>query len=228
VSQKVHLYTGPHKGQRSSLYKLTIAAGKINNYDEAKLNEFHNELTALRDEFRLHAELEEKFIHPLIRERLPGMAWRKEEEHKIQHRDFDNLVSMSELMVSKSKNLEKRNEMGLELYRALNRFIALYLTHINEEEEFIQTGLWETCSQMELGGAMRDIILYQKPEELRNHLEMMLSSMNQDEITGLIAAGSKIVQPDALKKIYEIGERVVEPEDWVAIKSRLEKTEPQK
>jgi DUF438 domain-containing protein len=223
MSQKVHLYTGVHKGQRSSLYKLAIAAGKINNYDEAKLIEFHNELTALRDEFRLHAELEEKFIHPLIRERLPGIAWRKEEEHKVQHRDFDDLVNMSKLMVSKSKNLEMRGEMGLELYRALNRFIALYLVHINEEEEFIQPSLWETCNQMELGGAMRDSILYQKPDELRNHLEMMLSSMNRDEITDLLAAGSKIVQPEALQELYDIGDKVVDPDDWAEVKSRLEK-----
>jgi hypothetical protein len=206
------------------LFKLTRMAGKLDTYNDSKLKDFSEELKSLRDEFRLHATLEEKFIHPYIRKTNPGIAWRKEEEHQIQHRDFDDLVNMSQAIISQPLNYEKKSEMGLELYRALNRFIAIYLTHINEEEETIQTGLWETCTQMELGKAMSDIINYQKPEELASHLDMMFAAMTPNEIVSLIGAASKMVQPEALQNVYKIGERVADPEDWLIIKNKLAKT----
>lgn len=92
-----------------------------------------------------YAALEEKFIHPLLSDRVPGGARKPEENHRIMHQRFDDLVTHVDGIRAKS-DFEKRRELALEFYRAWNRFLSFYFVHINREEEQAQPALSDSAS----------------------------------------------------------------------------------
>lgn len=72
---------------------ISKAAGTLNINDQNALNALEGELVSFREHMFLHAGLE-KFIHPLLSERVPGGANKLNEDHRIMHKQFDDLVSM--------------------------------------------------------------------------------------------------------------------------------------
>ena len=220
MSQNIDLYTGAHKGQRNYLYKLSSLAGKLDVSDHESLKEYIFQLKLLRDEFALHAELEEKHIHPIILKRMPGVVAMLEEDHANQKAFFSELVSSLDNL-NVVPEYEKHSGIFLEFFRAFNRFIAMYLQHINFEEMEVQPTLWRVCSQEELASIMSSIIAYQKPEDLNYNLEMMFSSMTADEVSGVIAGARARMPQEAVSRTLELAERVMDSDNWGKVKTSL-------
>jgi hypothetical protein len=70
MSAHVDLYSTIHKGQRARFLKIGARAGTIDYADQKALDSLYDELSSFREEMRLHAALEEKFIHPLLSDEL--------------------------------------------------------------------------------------------------------------------------------------------------------------
>jgi hypothetical protein len=56
----IDLYTTIHKGQRKTMFEISIDAGKVDYTDSDSLNKLREALVFFREEMRLHALLEEK------------------------------------------------------------------------------------------------------------------------------------------------------------------------
>jgi hemerythrin-like domain-containing protein len=220
MSQNIDLYTGPHKGQRNYIYRLSTIAGRLDANDHESIKEYISQFKALRDEFALHAELEEKHIHPIISKRIPGIVQILEEDHANQKAFFNELVGNLEDL-NMIPEYEEQQSIFLEFYRAFNRYIAMYLQHINFEEMEIQSALWRVCSHDELSKTMSAIIAHQKPGELQFNLEMMFSSMTAAEVSALIAAARTRMPQDAVTNVYGLAERVMDTAEWNKVKTRL-------
>jgi hypothetical protein len=124
-------------------------------------------------------------------------------------------------MQSKHKDPIKRAEFGLEFYRALNRFIAFYLPHIDYEEGHMQPTLWAFCSNDELLGILKSTLSSQSPEEGAWWLSVMLPAMNLDERVGLLSAARNMMPPDIFKSRLGFISKLFTPEDWAALKSKM-------
>ncbi len=132
MQSQVDLYTGPHKGQRLRFFTISKSCGTLNVSDQNAITALEGELASFRDNMYLHADIEEKFIHPLLSQRVPGGADRLNEDHRMMHRQFDELVACFGEIKKKP-----REELSLEFYLAWNRFISFYLNHIDYEEEHV-------------------------------------------------------------------------------------------
>ncbi len=170
---------------------------------------------------RLHAKLEEEYVNPLLSERVPGGARRLEEDRRIMHQQFNDLVAHFESAKSKPLDFEKRHELEFEFYRAWNRLIAFYFTHINHEEEDIQPALWKLCTTEELANTFKLIMANQTPKELMNNLEMMLPAMSLNERVILLNQGRASMPPEAFQAALKVAEHALRPRDWTALKSKL-------
>jgi hemerythrin-like domain-containing protein len=221
LPENVDLYSSVHKGQRRIFFKISSEAGTIDYADEEAVEKFYGELQAFREHMTLHAKLEEKFIHPLLSERVPGGARRLEEEHRIMHQQFNDLVAHLESAKAKPVNFEKRRELALEFYRAWNRFVAFYFAHINHEEEDIQPALWRLCTNEELANAFKLIMANQTPKELMDNLEMMLPAMSLNERVMLLNQGRANMPPEAFQGALRVAENALSSEDWTVLKSKL-------
>jgi len=216
MQSKVDLYTGPHKGQRLRFFMISKAAGTLNVNDENALNALEGELVSFRDNMYLHANIEEKFIHPLLSERVPGGADKLNEDHRIMHRQFDELVACFGEIKKKP-----RDEVSLEFYLAWNRFTAFYLNHIDYEEEYVMPALWKLSTSDELGEVFKKAMTGQTPKELMENLGMMLPAMSQAERAMLLNQGRATMPPEAFQAVLKLAERVLAPEDWASLKAAL-------
>jgi hypothetical protein len=112
-------------------------------------------------------------------------------------------------------------ENSPEFYRAWNRFLSFYFIHIDKEEEQVTPVLWKFCTNEQLVAAFKMIMASQKPEELRESFGMMLPAMNLYERIEMIEAGRASMSPEAFQGFLKLAERLLSPEDWTALKSKL-------
>ena len=215
------MYTDIHKGQRGRFFKISAQAGTIDYADQKSLDMFHDELTSFKEHMRLHAALEEKYVHPLLSERVPGGAKKLEEDHRNINQQFDDLVTHFNAIRSKPADFETRRELALEFYRAWNRFVSFYFMHINEEEESVQPTLWKLCTNEELANTFRTILASQKPNELKYNLEIMLPAMNLDERAKTINAARASAPPEMFQAVLKVAEQVLSPDEWADLKSKI-------
>jgi iron-sulfur cluster repair protein YtfE (RIC family) len=97
----IDLYTTIHKGQRKTLFEISIDAGKADYTNPQSLNKLQEALVLFREEMRLHALLEEKLIHPLLAERVPRGQIKLEEDHRLMHKKLDALLQHLESLRNK-------------------------------------------------------------------------------------------------------------------------------
>jgi hypothetical protein len=221
MDNQIDLYTGIHKGQRVRFFTISKEAGTIDFADQNAMDRLQEELESFREHMRLHAALEEKFIHPLLSERVPGGSRKLEEDHRIMHQQLDDLVAHFKGVKAKSSDFEKQQELVLEFYRAWNRFTAFYFMHIDYEEEHVQPSLWKLCTNMELEETFRLILANQTPKELMGNLELMLPAISLSEKISLLNEGRANMSPEAFQAVLKLAEQVLNTADWIALKSKL-------
>jgi hemerythrin-like domain-containing protein len=221
LGKQVDLYTGVHKGQRLIFSKISRAAGTLNINDPNAMNSLETELGSFREHMYQHARLEEKFIHPLLSDRVPGGADRLEEDHRIMHKQFDNLVACFGELKKKPADFERREELSLEFYRAWSRFISFYLDHIDFEEDHVMPLLWGLCTENELVERFRQIVADQTPKELMANLGLMLPALNPAERLMILKMGQATMPTEAFQAALEVAENVLSLEDWNSLKTML-------
>lgn len=219
---QIHLYTGIHKGQRNYLSQLSKQAGTLDVNDVNAVDDLVSSFEELKGEFKGHAALEEQYIHPLLYDRIPEGARELEEDHKVQHQKLEDLGDHLSRLRHRPEEFERRRELALEFYRGFNRFIALYLVHINKEEEIIQPALWILCTDAELGTAFGSIVKAMKPDEFMLNLSIMFPAMNIDERIVLFNGIKRSVPPEILKKVSDLAKNVLQPKDWEDLAKRVE------
>ena len=200
---------------------ISKAAGTLNLNDENDLTALENAILSFREHMFLHASHEEKFIHPLLSERVPGGANRLNEDHRIMHRQFDELVACFGEIKRKLKDFEKGEELSQEFYLAWNRFMSFYLSHIDYEEETVMPALWKLSTYDELSNIRGKILGDAAPKELMDNLGMILPAMNPTERFTILNQGRATMPPEAFQAGLKIAEHVLSSEDWSLLKKML-------
>ncbi len=221
MSPNIDLYRDVHKGQRRRFFDILTQAGTLDYTDPKALDALYNELYSFREHMRLHASLEERFIHTILTQRIPGGARRLEEDHRIIHQEFDELITHIEGARTRTSDVEERAELALEFYRAWSRFITLYFLHINREEEQIMPSLWKLCTVKELAETHKLMINDQKKQELFEDFRMILPAANPQERVEILGMLEVLTSPDVYREFLQLAERLFEPKDWANLKTEL-------
>ena len=201
--------------------KIIKATGTLNISDRKAISSLEEELNMLREEMYAHVRLEEKFVHPLLSQRVPGGADRLNEDHKIVHKQLDELLACFGEIKKKPADFEKVEELSLEFYRAWARFTAFYLKHIDYEEENVMPSLWKLCTNDELLETFKKILADQTPKELMNSIKFMLPAINPKERVIIITAGRAASTPETFQAALKVVEQVLTAEDFTSLKTAL-------
>jgi len=221
MSSNIDLYRDVHKGQRHRFLTIATQAGKLDYTDPKALDTLKDELYSFREHMRLHAHVEEKFIHTILSQRVPGGARQLEEDHRIVRQEFDDLIAHFDSLRDKPVDFEKRGELALEFYRAWSRFIAFYFMHIDREEEQIMPALWKLCTVEELAETHKLMINDQKQEELVEDFEMILPNANLPERVEILGQLRVLMPPEVYQESLKLAERLLEPNDWASLRREL-------
>ena len=174
---RIHLYTKIHKAQRAWLMRATVAAGRLDGDDAVAAEIVADDVRRLVRHLHEHAEHEERFIHPLLREAAPEFASRLDGQHIALD------AALAELTVA-ADSLD-----GTRIYRALSGFVVLYFPHLEIEEQEAMPAIWRYCDD----GALMDRILRpfisaRSRAEMADDLRLQIGSVSPQEERQLLGA----------------------------------------
>jgi 3-phenylpropionate/trans-cinnamate dioxygenase ferredoxin subunit len=221
VNSEIDLYVGIHKGQRHRFFSIATQAGILDYANHKTVDALYDELYSFREHLRVHAHVEEKFIHPVLSQRVPGGAMQLEEDHRLIRQEFDDLIANIDGLRAKPVDFEKCAELALEFYRAWNRFMAFYFMHVNREEEQVMPALWKLCTVEELAEIHKLMIINQTHEQLVEDFKMMLPNANLKEQVEILGSVRATLSPEEYQGFIKLAEQILDPKNWANLKTKL-------
>jgi hemerythrin len=221
MSHKPMIYSHIHKGIRSRLFQISTKAARLDFGDKESVQKFQEEFAALMNNIHHHHNLEEKFIHPLLNDRVPGGADELEEEHRVVLHLINNLVKNLDGIIAKPVDSEKRREQGLEFYLAYNRFMVYFMDHLNDEEQNVQRYLWDLCSVQEVAKAVGELMASQEPALAMENFGMIVAWANLDEITDLVIEAKATVPEPVFQAGMSLAQSALSAREYAVLRSRV-------
>ncbi|MGP4022143.1 hemerythrin domain-containing protein [Actinomadura sp. 3N407] len=172
---KIDLYRNVHMGQRQRLFTLAIELGSADADDTTGLSALTGRCLAMTRELREHAEHEDSFVHPLLREQAPAAAKALDTEHERLEAALDDLDAQARHLPDVPP--EDRGEARHRAYLALNGLISAYLAHLDAEETIAMPALQERCSDEELQRVFHAFQASRTPEQRMTDLQEMLPAL---------------------------------------------------
>jgi Hemerythrin HHE cation binding domain len=179
---RLDVYTAVHKMQRARLFNLTVEAGQTDPEDATATIRIAAAVDALAAELVAHAEHEDRFIHPVLRQKAPALV----ETLDAAHVELDaRLAQLRDVARTYAAFPGDPNV----LYRALAAFTAIYLDHLALEEGEALTALWQGCTDEELKGILVSFKASRSDAENLTSLLAELPTLNPIEITRMASLG---------------------------------------
>jgi hemerythrin-like domain-containing protein len=171
------IFANVHKGLRKALFDLAALAGATDAQDAEGLTR----LTAMaRDVFRFaehHAFNEDRFL-------IPRMVSKGMPEAQAMQRDHQGLESLLHALGDTAASLAQNPGNLRSFYLDLNRFIAQYLLHLDEEETRVLPSVHAHFTDAELGEFGREAVASTSPQDQDMMLSFMFPAMTQAEVNG--------------------------------------------
>lgn len=177
---RLDVYTAVHKMQRARLFGLVTEAGRADPADPAGRAALAAAVEAVVDELLAHAEHEDRYIHPLLRERAPATARRLDEEHVALDARLEQLRDVA------ASYADSPVEPNV-LYRAVAAFTAAYLGHLAVEEGEALPALWGSCSDDELAGILVSFRGSRSDTENLVSVLAQLGTLNPPELVQMVS-----------------------------------------
>src|SRR5262249_22451048 len=107
----------------------------------------------------------------------PGSIDQLTEEHVHIHAQAAQITEQFGRIVAEPR-ADKRRMLGLELYRALQRFTAACLVHFDEEETQILARIWALCDDAEIADTRAAFMATIGREEMQYGVQHMLEAVD--------------------------------------------------
>jgi hypothetical protein len=172
----IDVYSKIHKGQRAWMSDLLVRAGRVGDDDAIASEALLREQGLLLAHLRAHAEHEERYIHPVLREASPDIAERLER----QHRELDRAFA----------NAEDPGVRAGSRYRALADLIAAYFVHLATEEQEALPLLMRFADDELIERILRPFAGSRSPEDVFADLALQLVAVTPAEGRLLLAAAT--------------------------------------
>jgi hemerythrin-like domain-containing protein len=202
------------------MFKLGTNLSMVNASDSQSLLSVEVQLKTLLNELRSHVYHEETFVHPLLYKKFPTSAKSLEHEHSELELILNGLEEGYNYLIDLKPTHPKIEAQFTEFYRSFNRFVAEYLTHINEEE-YIMQNLWEIAAHEELLGAMISFLTYYEIAESRTWLSNHLPNMSIDERILMFKTMQLIAPQEIFKSACGLTEEILGQSNWDLINNQL-------
>lgn len=171
------LFTTIHKGLRHAIFEVNMRAGATDYADVDAVAELQQRWEALHTALGGHSRHEDEYVFALLGDRVPGGTEALTEEHVRIHAAADGITAQFARIAAESRD-DKRRMLGLELYRALQRFTAACLVHFDEEETDLLARIWALCDDAEIADTRAAFMATIGPEEMRFDVEHMLAAVD--------------------------------------------------
>jgi hypothetical protein len=187
---RTDFFTFIHKAIRLRLFEAIVRLGRADLDDPATAASVLPDLRRLLRWLLEHSGHEDRFVLPLLRTCAPDVADRQTADHG----------GIDDALHALLRQLDDPPP-GLELYRALNRFAAACLTHLDDEETRLSPLLWERHREDDLAAAMAAFNASRTPEQALSDLALMLPALAPSERRALLG---RLPPPPVLTAVHDL------------------------
>lgn len=177
VAPRFDLYRSAHKGLRKAHFDAVTRIGATDFRDARAAMTASATAHAMIALSRKHIASEQRFVHPAVEARAPGLMKALDRTHAEHKHELDTLEIRARELGSVA-TAASRLAAGARLYEAAALFAAHDLQHMAEEEQAVMPALWHLFSDQELIGIQQIIVAALQPEDLALALRPMLLAMN--------------------------------------------------
>jgi hypothetical protein len=224
------LFTPIHKGLRSMIYSL---ASRIQSNDFGDLPASTALAVDMEHDFELaraagcivcilhhHAEDEEKRIFPAVSEFGPELvAALIEEHHELTRREAALTTRAREILAM--ERAADRIRAGEQLNRSANDLFALYVAHMNREDNDLVPLMRRHFTNEQMAAMRGAIMAGMPPERLFAILGWMLPSLTAFELADLVGALKRGAPPPLVEAVAKIASAKVEPARWERVRREV-------
>lgn len=211
------LYATIHKTLRLAMAETLASLGSLDADDPGPRQGTIEQLRLMLDLCRAHVEKEERYVHPAIESRCPGLLARTEADHRHHLADLDALEAR---VVSFQCAPEAAS--AFQLYRHVARFVADNLQHMELEESIHNPVLWALFRDDELLEIHRTIVASLEREQMTIALHWMLPAMHHAERLGMLQDMRAHAPPAAWEEAMRIAQRRLPPSSWARLAHAFE------
>lgn len=122
--------------------------------------------------------------------------------------------------LSHLRDNEQRIERGSKLNKMVNNLLALYIVHLNNEEEILLPLTWRYLTDDQIRAIRAKIQMATPPERYSEWMKWMLPSLDVNELIGLFSALKMAAPLQVLEKMMHVAEQNVDKETWKKVKDR--------
>lgn len=213
------LYRDIHKGIRAELFALTGAAGSLDHTNPIAWAAFGDHVDSVAAMLTLHAEHEDQFIDPVLREHQPDLATQVVDQHDRLDASFNAVVEAAH--AGRRAAVGDQRRIAHYAYMELASFTGGYLEHQALEEQVIMPLLEQAAGVEALMGIHGAIIASIPPDELARELTLMLPAMNVEDRAELLGGVRATAPEPAFQAILGLARSVLAPADFAAVATRL-------
>ena len=217
--QRMEMYRPIHKAIRHLLYSTGHKLGISDFADERMAGEALDKLDSTISMMKEHAEHEERFVHPPLKGRVPGITKSFDSDHGDDERVYAQLQQLAS-QIRNSKGAES-TALANQVYALFSSFIGYYLGHLEREETILEKALLDHFTDEELMAMEQEIMGSVTPERMGEWLTVICTSLNADELTGMLGGMKATAPPEALEGMLKIAEQAMPADNWQKVKARI-------
>ncbi|XP_065067234.1 F-box/LRR-repeat protein 5-like [Rhopilema esculentum] len=153
ITPEIDVFTLPHSKMRQLIVDTTEEVTSTNFEDRSSVVTLLQQLRTTLIQFRLHEEIEDKYIMRVLKKRLDGDMLKKliKHLHANSHiSDLIKLVKNLQVEVASITSEETLKNYGEKLSQSLSMFYEEYLPHMVDEERVFQPLLQNYFTYSEL------------------------------------------------------------------------------
>lgn len=217
---KEDLYYAVHKGIRLANARLLIALGQLDPFDRDAVA---TALKQLDDHILMgmsHLTHENREIHTVLEQRLPGAADHAGEDHDHHVEAFEELRKLAAEFAG-SEGGERPARLR-KLYQRFALFVADDLTHMHEEETEIQPQIEAHFSAAEITGIRERIVANIPPEKMLLFMRAMIAAASRPERIAMVTGMQAGMPVDAFSGFMDaVVGRPWQAGDWQDLEAAL-------
>jgi hypothetical protein len=182
--QRVDLFTTVHKALRSLIYHLSSMLQTADFTDEQATKASLAALDHFLELLHEHAMHEDRTVFAETHKFEPELVDELEAEHKEIDKHLEQ-VHKASAQVLAAATKEERIAAGDTLNRAVNNFIAFYLTHLTHEEATVLPATWKHFTDEQLVAMRIDVQRNTSPGRFAEWMRWMFPAMNINELVDM-------------------------------------------
>jgi len=216
------LYAQVHKGIRLALSSLCFQAGSADCSDEEKVLAFVEEFRRVVVILEAHSRDEDAHLNESYEKYAPDTLLQLEEEHSGLELKLGKLIVLVDQLEPIKQDTVGRRNVWYQVGKALNRFAADYMIHLQREEGPGMTALWEHLSDDELKVLSQNIRSSIPPQTMAIFMHYMIPAISHEERVEMLSEMKLYASKEAYAGVLGLAESRLDTASWNRLQTALE------